>query len=217
MWIANAERPIAPNSGVKAPVGGISGGFADSVERAKGSGDQATPGVSAGTSLFQLSPFLDSKAAANAALGICQNHTSDSSDPPDRSEFGYTLGVVGDMSIWLLRTESMPLALITGLIGFGLFGALVSTFVRLPAGQVVQSDILAIVWRGVSAAIVVFLAAYGGIAVVSQNSGDPNPYIVFVTCLVGAVFGDDVWLWAKDKFVPKSGDAAEPTKPAAKG
>lgn len=165
--------------------------------------DQGPAGVG-GVSIAQTTPpWLDASAAANVAFQYCQARLPDIVEPPDRSDFGLTLGIVGDLSIWLLRTESMPLALITGLIGFGLFGALISTFVRTPAGQTPQLDIFGVVSRGVSAALVVFLAAYGGIAIVSQSGTDPNPYVVFVTCLVGAVFGDDVWLWAKDKFLPK--------------
>lgn len=69
----------------------------------------------------------------------------------------------------------------------------------------------------VSAAIVVFLAAYAGIAIVSQTSSDPNPYVVFVTCLVGAVFGDNVWLWAKDKFLPKGNGSTATPNPSPSG
>jgi hypothetical protein len=171
---------------------------------------ELSPGGIGGVVISQPPPWFDSSAVANTALARCQSRSANIDDPPDRSDFGYTLGVVGDLSIWLLRTESMPLALITGLIGFGLFGALVSTFVRAPSAQTPQLDIFGVVWRGVSAAIVVFLAAYSGIAIVSQTSGDPNPYVVFVTCLVGAVFGDNVWLWAKGKFLPKeTGDPAK--------
>jgi len=185
---------------------------------------EVSPGGIGGVPVLQPAPWFDANSAANAALATCQSHASNINDPPDRSDFGYTLGIVGDLSIWLLRTESMPLALITGLIGFGLFGALVSTFVRVPTGQATQLDLFGVVWRGISAAIVVFLAAYSGIAIVSQTSGDPNPYVVFVTCLVGAVFGDDVWLWAKSKFLPKVGDGSSgnsasgvATRPATTG
>jgi hypothetical protein len=166
--------------------------------------EQAPAGVG-GVSTFQSAPpWLDASSAAEVAIQQCQVRRLDIGEPPDRSDFGLTLGIVGDLSIWLLRTESIPLALITGLIGFGLFGALISTFVRTPAGQTPKLDIFGVVTRGVSAALVVFLAAYGGIAIVSQTGSDPNPYVVFVTCLVGAVFGDNVWLWAKEKFLPKS-------------
>jgi hypothetical protein len=139
---------------------------------------------------------------ADSTRSNCTWQASDISEPPDRSDFGVSLGVMGILSQWLLHTESMPLALITGLVGFGLFGALVSTFVRVSPGETAHIDIFGVLCRGISAAIVVFLAAYGGIAIVSQAGNDPNPYLVFVTCLVGAVFGEDVWAWAKTKFLP---------------
>jgi hypothetical protein len=198
-WIAYATGPGRSNApDVSMPIpGGPSARRTGSTE--------TSPGGIGGAPILQPPPWVDPRSAAGNALSFCQARARDMADPPDRSDFGHTLGIVGDLSIWLLRTESMPLALITGLIGFGLFGALVSTFVRIPTGQSTQPDMFGVVWRGVSAAIVVFLAAYSGIAIVSQTGGDPNPYVVFVTCLVGAVFGDDVWLWAKDKFVPKEG------------
>lgn len=137
--------------------------------------------------------------------------------PPNRGDFGFAFGFIGKLASWLLRTESMPMAQITGLIGFGLFGGLLATFIRAPVGQENTIDVFGVVWRGVSAAIVVFLAAYGGIAIVSQASGDPNPYVVFVTCLVGAVFGDDVWRIARANFLKKAeagiGGAPENGKP----
>lgn len=188
----------------------------DSPTKRSNFSEQAPAGVGGVPMVQSVPPWLDASAAANVALQHCQARL-DISEPPDRSDFGLTLGIVGDLSIWLLRTESMPLALITGLIGFGLFGALISTFVRTPAGQTPQLDIFGVVTRGVSAALVVFLAAYGGIAIVSQTGSDPNPYVVFVTCLVGAVFGDNVWLWAKDRFLPKSGAPAGPSSKPKSG
>jgi hypothetical protein len=141
-------------------------------------------------------------SAASNARQVCEAGPPVLADVPDRGDFGYSLGIMGSLSSWLLRTESMPLAVITGLIGFGLFGALVSMFVRTPTDQINEWAVFGVVCRGVSAAIVVFLAAYGGIAIVSQNGGDPNPYVVFVTCLVGAVFSDEVWKWAKERLLP---------------
>jgi hypothetical protein len=160
------------------------------------------PGTSGG------SIFASSNAGALLAVANqeCSRHL-DVGDPPDRSDFGYTLGIAGDLSSWLLRSESMPLALITGLVGFGLLGALVSRFVRAPTDDTATLDFFGIVSRGVSAAVVVFLAAYGGLTIFSQTTPDPNPFVVFLTCLVGAVFGDDVWSWAKQWIKERGGSS----------
>jgi hypothetical protein len=160
------------------------------------------PGTSGG------SIFASSNAGALLAVANqeCSRHL-DVGDPPDRSDFGYTLGIAGDLSSWLLRSESMPLALITGLVGFGLLGALVSRSVRAPTDDTATLDFFGIVSRGVSAAVVVFLAAYGGLTIFSQTTPDPNPFVVFLTCLVGAVFGDDVWSWAKQWIKERGGSS----------
>jgi hypothetical protein len=164
--------------------------------------DTAVTVAPGGSASSPPNPILNSWALAEIESRQCSLDSADLGDPPDRSDFGLTLGFVGSLSGWLLRTESMPLALIVGLIGFGLLGALVSQFIRAAEPTAGALDLFGIVWRGVSAAIVVFLAAYGGIAIVTQSAGssDPNPFVIFVTCLVGAVFADDVWNWARKKL-----------------
>ncbi len=67
---------------------------------------------------------------------------------------------------WLLGAESLDLALITGMLGFGLFGAAISTFVRKRALAKLEdktpvADLGGVIIRGLSAAMVVFLAALG--------------------------------------------------------
>ena len=73
---------------------------------------------------------------------------------PDRGSADY--GPIGIAAKWLLQTESRDLALIIGMIGFGLFGALSAAFIRGDSAQ--QQDAInyqkAIFIRGVSAAVV---------------------------------------------------------------
>ena len=57
----------------------------------------------------------------------------------------------------------------------------------------------------------VFLGSY---AILGDQTSEPNPYIVFVTCLVGAVFSEDIWSWARERFLPKK--EAEAKKEEAK-
>jgi hypothetical protein len=33
------------------------------------------------------------------------------------------------------------------------------------------------------------------------SDNEPNAYVVFLTCLVGAVFSEDVWNWAHSRFL----------------
>ena len=111
------------------------------------------------------------------------------------------------MAKWLLETESLSLALIVGMMGFGLLGSAVSTFVRETQGQQrregepLVADLGGVILRGVSAAIVVFLGAKGGLTVFAGNSSEPNPYVLLFTCLIGAVFSERVWDWAREKIV----------------
>ena len=119
-------------------------------------------------------------------------------------EPGSGWGPFGAMAYWLLRTKSQALALITGMLGFGLLGAAISTFVRAQADGVVKpvvGEVTKVVIRGFSAAVVVFLAVKGGLAIFAGNGEqEPNPYVLFLTCLIGAVYSEDVWRWARKKF-----------------
>jgi hypothetical protein len=113
-------------------------------------------------------------------------------------------GPFGAVARWLLQTKSVPLALITGMLGFGLLGSAIATFVRTgptSSKASLTAEVTSVIVRGLSAAVVVFLAVKGGLAVFSSGDAEPNAYVVFLTCLVGAVFSEDVWAWARAKFL----------------
>lgn len=148
----------------------------------------------------------------------CEPYSLPTSRMPQRPLLGEAseLGIFGFVAGWLLKTESLSLALITGLIGFGLLGSACSTFIRerltetgtvdtnkakykKPDGLLV-SDLTAVIIRGVSAAIVVFLAVEGGLAIFASGEGEPNPYVLLFTCLVAAVFSETVWSWAEKQL-----------------
>ena len=77
-----------------------------------------------------------------------------------RREIGSQLALFGMATGWLLRTESRDLALIVGLLGFGFFGALASSFIRRAQTKEALLDTALIVpalIRGVAAAILDFL------------------------------------------------------------
>ena len=140
------------------------------------------------------------------AMGVCQQVASDDiAAIPERPTVAGGLGPVGAWTKWLLDTQQMPVVIIVGLVGFSLLGATVSRAVRAkdaPSSMAFNfDDLLIVVSGGMTAAIVVFLAAYGGLAVLGSSGGDPNPYVVFVTCLIGAVYSEDVWSWARRKVL----------------
>jgi hypothetical protein len=124
-------------------------------------------------------------------------------------------GPFGLVARWLLQTKSLPLALITGMLGFGLLGSAIATFVRggTERGQVsLAAEVTSVLVRGLSAAVVVFLAVKGGLAIFSTGDSEPNAYVVFLTCLVGAVFSEDVWTWARSKFLENLSSKASQAK-----
>lgn len=160
--------------------------------------------------------LLDRQVSAQLgkALTSCQpfSLSPQEREPPHRPDLGSAnLGPFGHVAQWLLRTESLPLALITGLIGFGLLGAAGSSFIRARDEQnkaqqngaqqntskrPLVTDMTGILIRGVTAAIAVFLAVEGGLtvfAVAGSTGTEPNPYVLLLTCLAAAVFSERIW------------------------
>jgi hypothetical protein len=154
---------------------------------------------------FQRAENGENFSKASAGCIDQKDENSEPADVPDRPSFADTLGPVGGWTRWLLDTEQMPLVIIVGLVGFSLLGATVSRAVRggldRPLAAITLDDLLIVIAGGTTAAIVVFLAAYGGLALLGTTGGDPNPYVVFVTCLIGAVYSEDVWARAREKFL----------------
>jgi hypothetical protein len=117
--------------------------------------------------------------------------------------------------------QSNDLTLIVGMLGFGLFGAAISSFVKEQSRRVLSEppidsnvNISSVMVRGLSAAVVVFLAVKGGLAIFTVGSQDPNAYVLFFACLVGAVFSEKVWGWASkiiEQKLPSQQAAASET------
>ena len=91
------------------------------------------------------------------------------------------------------------------MLGLGLLGAIVSTALHERAstggagkttGQPLVEDLTGVLMRGISAAIIVFLAVEGGLTIFGSSGADPNPYVLLLTCLIAAAFSSDVWDWA---------------------
>ncbi len=128
--------------------------------------------------------------------------------PPDP---GLGLGPFSVVSSWLVRTKSLALILITGMLGFGLLGASISSFVRrdAPTSEPTVGDLGIVVIRGLSAAVIVFLAVKGGLAAYATGESEPNAYVLFFTCLLGAAFSERVWNWARVKLEGQLPDKGE--------
>jgi hypothetical protein len=60
-----------------------------------------------------------------------------------------------------------------------------------------MADLVILVLSGATASLSIFVATYGGLAVIGDSAADPNPYVVFVLCLVAALFSEDVWPWLR--------------------
>jgi len=163
--------------------------------------EATTPEVFA--SLYNLQPSY-----SVAASQVCEIHEILSRPVPVEPGSGW--GIFRFFVQWLMKTESLALAVICGMVGAGLLGSAVSSFLQ-KGTQVAQAvtqkeneqdlhDLVSIVVRGFSAAIVVYLAVRGGMAAVGSGNNDPNPYVLLFLCLIGTVYSDDVWQWAREKF-----------------
>lgn len=102
------------------------------------------------------------------------------------------------LSSWLRTQRSPELASLIGMLGFGLLGAAASTVVRKrrPEGgapEVIGDNLTNLVLSGVSAALATYLAVKGGLAVVSAEGAEPNPYVLLLTCFVAAVYWEEAW------------------------
>ncbi|HMK81696.1 MAG TPA: hypothetical protein VK438_18725 [Xanthobacteraceae bacterium] len=178
--------------------------FREQIEQFRSAGSDTPVRISFAGFSLTASGFSDVDRTASEAVRICQ--TANSPDrvapklPPDPLEI---LGPFGATVRWLTATDSRAIATIVGMIGFGLLGATLSRMIRRSEkteGALQGIETFFIVAGGVTAAFVVFLGSY---AMLGDQQSEANPYIVFVTSLVGAVFSEDIWNWARKKFTPK--------------
>lgn len=101
------------------------------------------------------------------------------------------------LSSWLRTQQSLELASIIGMLGFGLLGAAASTVVRAPRTRPRRSrlgdNLTRLVVSGTTAAFATYLAVKGSLAVVSTDGAEPNPYVLLLTCFVASVYWEDAW------------------------
>jgi hypothetical protein len=98
---------------------------------------------------------------------------------------------------WLRTQQSLELASIIGMLGFGLLGAAASTVVRTPGEGKrkprIGDNLTSLVVSGTTAAFATYLAVKGSLAVVSTDGAEPNPYVLLLTCFVASVYWEDAW------------------------
>lgn len=173
------------------------------------------------SSLYNLTPNFISYRSY-----IAENPT----DPfiPTFVKNGSEWGFFGFMANYLIKTQSSELVLLMGMFGFGLLGASLLSFQQINNnGNFINAfktkplilnfgNVLA---RGFGAALVIYLATKGGLAIFSAGTTtDANGYILLLTCFVGAVFSERVWnrirksLYPGDKekdINPQNGQSAD--------
>jgi hypothetical protein len=136
---------------------------------------------------------------------------------PVKADASWRLGLLRPLFGWAYRIDSLSVVLLVGMLGFGLLGSALTVIInptRWSAGGAMLSGLIV---RGSSAALVVFLAVQGGLAVFAGKEASPNPYALLLTCFLAAVFSEQVWRWARrflvgrlpleEADVPKSNDA----------
>jgi hypothetical protein len=109
----------------------------------------------------------------------------------------------------VVKDESQTLALIIGLIGFGLLGAIIGTFSRansetnITARANIINSIFTTIIKSFSASIVSYLSIKGGLSILtSTTENNANPYFILFVCFLASVYSEEIWLWAKKKILP---------------
>ena len=119
---------------------------------------------------------------------------------PELPQRGQGWGPLANIFDWLLATDSLDVVVIIGMLGAGLFGSAVGTFVtatvrrRTPG---IPDGFMSHLIRSFAATMIVYLGLKTGIAFAAVGNPDPDPYLMLFLCFLGTVYSDDVWKWAK--------------------
>ena len=144
--------------------------------------------------------------------GVSEYETRILPNRRDGSEWGF----FGLIAQYLLKAQSLELVLLVGMLGFGLLGASFSSFQNMSSQNEevkklgflemfktvpIVTNFWGVLIRGFLAAILIYLATKGGIAILTGDiKADPNGYVLLFLCFLGAVFSEKVWLQAKTKY-----------------
>jgi hypothetical protein len=119
---------------------------------------------------------------------------------PQLPERGAGWGPLARIFDWLLATDSLDVVVIIGMLGAGLFGSAVGTFVAASVrkkGVNIDNAPLSHLIRSFAATMVVYLGLKTGVAFAAVGNPNPDPYLMLFLCFIGTVYSDDVWKWAK--------------------
>ncbi|HUR65996.1 MAG TPA: hypothetical protein VMZ03_06565, partial [Chitinophagaceae bacterium] len=111
------------------------------------------------------------------------------------------------LSNGVVKDESQTLAVILGLIGLGLLGAVIGTFSRFKAEpdatqrKIIADSLFSTIIKSFSASVVSYLSIKGGLSIISDNNDtDPNPYFILFVCFIASVYSEEIWQWARKRI-----------------
>lgn len=159
---------------------------------------------------------LDSKQDSTKIVGHVyypkyRSYDLISNSPPIPNKLGSNLSFFSIFAGWLMNTGNTQLALIIGLIGFGLLGSIVATFLKEEpkiemtslGKDLVLHDVIGFIIRGFAAALVIFLAIKGSVGILTKGDTQLNLYMTFFLCFTASVYSDLSWEWARDQYLSK--------------
>ena len=182
-----------------------------------------------------LEDFKDAVVLKPADPPVCASVAFEQPELPSRSSSRASYGMaMGLISGWLLRSSTLDVVMVVGMLGFGLLGAGLSRIVRrqlkdavgpptvrrwmprTPEHLPIVDDVPSILFQGLGATLVVFLAGVGGIGALSASNPTLDPYVVMLGCFTASVFSEDVWKSAQEwmqKGTKPGGSEAGPAAP----
>lgn len=136
---------------------------------------------------------------------------------------GSEWGIFVLISQYLIKTQSSELVLLVGMLGFGLLGASLSSFVTAEDNrnlfETFRSKPLVdnfgyVLLRGFGAAIAVYLCTKAGLAIFTMGSAtssdNASSYMLLLTCFMASIYSDRVWTTLSNSLTtssPKPDDA----------
>jgi hypothetical protein len=162
-----------------------------------------------GVALYDTSLNHEKSKAEFKVLIEMLNHGPEFPDTTGSVESGNPFLKFFFLSNTVVKDESQTLAVILGLIGFGLLGAVIGTFSRVSTEPDISQRVIIIqslfstIIKSFSASVLSYLSIKGGLSIVSDNNDtNPNAYFILFVCFIGSVFSEEIWQWAKKKILP---------------